>query len=148
MQPLNKSPKGSRLIGESPLNSTIRTNGTDKKPLKHAGKPVLGASPAQTMPSRRTAEAVSALSLGSPPQQKDSAECETVIERGWQTFMEAGRALARIRDGKLYRAQCDTFQSYCREKWHYGRSHTYRLTGAAEVFTCLSPFWGHSMPHS
>lgn len=139
MQPLNKSPQGSRLTDESALNSTIRMNGTDRKPPNHGVNPVLGPSPSPTMPSKRTAEAVNALSVLSPREQKELVECETVIERGWQTFVEVGRALARIRDGKLYRAQYDTFESYCREKWHYGKSHAYRLIGAAEVFTCLSP---------
>lgn len=65
--------------------------------------------------------------------------CEAVIEKGWQTFVDVGLALARIRDQKLYRAGYDTFEAYCREKWHYAKSHAYRIIGAAEVVATLSP---------
>src|SRR5437867_3618330 len=44
-----------------------------------------------------------------------------------------------IRDGKLYRAEHETFEAYCRKKWQYGKSHAYRLIGAAEVVGELSP---------
>jgi len=86
-----------------------------------------------------SAAIVHALSVLSPPERQELAECEAVIERGWRTFVEVGQALTRIKSQKLYRAGFDTFEDYCREKWHYGRAHAYRLIGAAEVIRYLSP---------
>jgi len=75
----------------------------------------------------------------SEAEKKELANYETVIENHWQTFLEVGCALARIRDQKLYRANNDTFEEYCLAKWHYARSHAYRLIGAAEMVKLLSP---------
>ena len=72
-------------------------------------------------------------------EQEALARCEAVIRRGWESFIEVGVALAQIRDQRLYRAQHQTFEHYCREKWDYRKSHAYRLIAAAEVVKCLSP---------
>lgn len=93
-----------------------------------------------------TQQSVNALSVLSPGEQKELADCEAVIEKGWQTFVEVGLALARIRDNKLYRAQHDTFEAYCREKWQYAKSHAYRLIGAAEAVAYLSPIGDIPVP--
>jgi hypothetical protein len=46
------------------------------------------------------------------------AELERVMERGLQTFVEVGKALADIRDGELYRGQgYATFEDYCQQRW-------------------------------
>jgi len=82
---------------------------------------------------------VHAISILSPAEQKELALCESIIEKGWETFVEVGRSLTRIRDQKLYRAHSDTFEIYCRERFQYGKSHVYRLIGAAEAVTHLSP---------
>jgi hypothetical protein len=58
---------------------------------------------------------------------------ETIIAKGMTAFLEVGGALARIRDGRLYRATHDTFEAYCTEKWSLSKSHIYRLIAAAEV---------------
>jgi hypothetical protein len=89
--------------------------------------------------SPETVEAVLALSVLPPAELKELLQCEAIIAQGWQSFIETGRALAQIRDRKLYRAQYDTFEAYCRAKWQYGKSHTCRLIGAAELLTHLSP---------
>jgi hypothetical protein len=47
--------------------------------------------------------------------------------------MEAGRALQRVRDGKLYRPRYRTFEEYCRRRWDFGDSRARQLIGAAEV---------------
>src|SRR5439155_24572751 len=83
-------------------------------------------------------QSVHALSVLSSGELKELAACEAVIEKGWQAFVEVGRALTRIRDSKLYRAHHDTVEAYCRQKWQYAKSHTYRLIGAAEACSCLS----------
>jgi hypothetical protein len=41
-------------------------------------------------------------------------ECETVIEKGFQTFIEVGIVLLEIRDKRLYRQSYETFEDYCR----------------------------------
>lgn len=60
-------------------------------------------------------------------------ELESTIERGLQAFEEVGNALAKIRDGRLYRAQHDTFEDYCRERWGMVASRARQLIGATEV---------------
>jgi hypothetical protein len=70
---------------------------------------------------------------------RELAAVERVIEKGWETFVDVGRALQRIRDGKLYRASHKTFESYCKTRWQYGKSQAYRLIGAAQVVQILSP---------
>ena len=59
------------------------------------------------------------------------AECEQVIERGRQTFIEVGNALAAIRDGRLYTATHRSFEAYCRERWGMSRTHADRQIAAA-----------------
>lgn len=66
-------------------------------------------------------------------------ECERVIERGLNTFVEVGTALLEIRDNRLYKDGYSTFEEYCRERWDMQRAYAYRLIGAAEVVANLSP---------
>jgi hypothetical protein len=54
-----------------------------------------------------------------------------VIERGRQTFIEVGNALAAIRDGRLYQATHRSFEAYCRERWGMSRTHADRQIAAA-----------------
>jgi len=65
------------------------------------------------------------------------ADCERVIERGMQTFVEVGEALAVIRDGRLYRETHETFEAYCHERWGFTRTYAHRLVDAAEVAAML-----------
>ncbi len=66
-------------------------------------------------------------------------DCEVRIQRGLDTFMDVGLALLEIRDARLYRAQFDTFESYCRERWGMGRQYPNKLIQAAEVAQNLTP---------
>ena len=72
-------------------------------------------------------------------EQRSLQECEAVVSKGWQTFVEVGKALAIIRNDCLYRHDYRTFEDYCRKKWQYHRSYAYRLIAAAELVTHLSP---------
>lgn len=72
-------------------------------------------------------------------------ECEAIIARGLTSFVEVGQALAKIRDGKLYRSTHETFEQYVKERWDIGRAHAYRLIGAAETVPVLSPI-GDTLP--
>lgn len=74
--------------------------------------------------------------------------CEEVIERGLGTFVEVGNALLTIRDGKLYRAEYDTFEGYCIDRWNLSRKRAYDLTNAAEVVAALSPMGDTPLPAS
>jgi len=65
------------------------------------------------------------------------AELETVIERGQRTFVEVGKALAEIRDSRLYKEEFGTFEDYCREKWGWTRVRAYQLIDAAGVAESL-----------
>jgi hypothetical protein len=66
------------------------------------------------------------------------AELEVVIERGLQTFVEVGNALAEVRDKRLYRQTHRTFELYCRERWGFSRQHAYRQMYAARLVS-MSP---------
>jgi hypothetical protein len=65
-------------------------------------------------------------------------ECEAVIQRSLDAFVEAGRALVRIRDQELYKARFRTFEDYCTKKWGFSRQRSQQLIAAAEVVSTLS----------
>lgn len=75
----------------------------------------------------------------SASEQKSLQECERVIERGVQTFLEVGIALREIRDARLYRDTHKTFAKYVSERWGWKRAHAYRLIRSVEVNENLSP---------
>jgi hypothetical protein len=67
-------------------------------------------------------------------------ELEAVIEAGLRTFLEVGRAVLEIRERRLYREQgFDTFEDYCRQRWHWSKTHINRQINAAEVAGNLAP---------
>ncbi|MHC1769243.1 MAG: hypothetical protein AB9869_34005 [Verrucomicrobiia bacterium] len=72
--------------------------------------------------------------------------CEAIVATGWQNFVDVGLALAEIRRDRLYKEEYDSFEVYCREKWHYGRRHVYQLISAAELFTHLCAICAHCKP--
>lgn len=43
---------------------------------------------------------------------------EATIERGLNSFIEVGEALAKVRDEQLYRDEFGTFETYCRDRWN------------------------------
>lgn len=91
------------------------------------------------------AEVVGTLEVLNSAEKQELKRCETVIKRGWDTFVEVGRALAKIQRDRLYREHFRSFEAYCRDRWQYGKSHAHRLIGAAEVVEHLSPI-GDDMP--
>ena len=64
-------------------------------------------------------------------------ELEQAVDRGLQTFVEVGQALAEIRERKLYRASHDTFERYCRERWGFTRQRALQFINAAAVTTVV-----------
>jgi hypothetical protein len=66
-------------------------------------------------------------------------ELEAVIERGRETFVQVGRALAEIRDARLYRANYPSFDAYCRDRWGWSGRHVRRQIEATRIVTALGP---------
>ncbi|PWU19159.1 MAG: hypothetical protein C5B50_07285 [Verrucomicrobia bacterium] len=79
-------------------------------------------------------------------EQKQLEECEAIIATGWDNFVKVGRALASIRDQRLYRQSFRTFDQYCAKKWHYSKPHAHRLICAAETMQILVPIGTISYP--
>lgn len=75
----------------------------------------------------------------SPDELVELEECETIIDRGIRAFFEAGQALARVRDLRLYRVEHPTFEAYCQQRWGMERAHAYRMVDSAAVYENLSP---------
>jgi hypothetical protein len=61
-----------------------------------------------------------------------------VIESGLKTFWQVGEALAKVRDGKLYKAEYGTFEDYCLKRWQMARPTAYQFIEAAAVRENLS----------
>ncbi|MBA3011108.1 MAG: hypothetical protein KKF12_18080 [Proteobacteria bacterium] len=53
-------------------------------------------------------------------------ECEKIIKKGLNTFLEVGGSLAEIRDNRLYRETHKTFEKYCKDIWDISRMHAHR----------------------
>jgi hypothetical protein len=69
----------------------------------------------------------------------DLHDLEQTIEKGLAGFIEVGRALKSICDGKLYREKFGTFEEYLKERWGLSRAHAYRQIEASAVVNALSP---------
>ena len=65
------------------------------------------------------------------------SKCEEIIEEGFQTFVDVGRALQIVKDGKLYRTKFKTFEDYYQHRWQWTKQHAYRLMKAAETVAVL-----------
>ncbi|MDZ8263703.1 hypothetical protein [Nostoc sp. ChiQUE01b] len=63
-------------------------------------------------------------------EQSDRLHLERKVERA---FFEAGKALAELRDRKLYRSTHSSFEEYCKDRFGYNRSRSYQLIDAAIV---------------
>jgi hypothetical protein len=66
----------------------------------------------------------------SETEERDRLHLERRVERA---FFEAGRALAELRDRRLYRSTHSTFEEYCKDRFGFERRHPYRLIEAAGV---------------
>lgn len=66
-------------------------------------------------------------------------DCEKRIERGLDSFVDVGNALAEIRESRLYRMTDATFEDYCRRRWNVSRFYAHRLIDAAQVVEALLP---------
>lgn len=66
------------------------------------------------------------------------AEQERTIERGLQSFIDIGRALAKIRDQRLYLDTYNSFEVYCQSRWQLSRPRAYELMNAATLVDGMS----------
>lgn len=65
------------------------------------------------------------------------SDCERIINRGLIGFREVGNALLKIRDGKLYRQEHDTFEAYCSARWSMSRPRAYQIMESAGAVASL-----------
>lgn len=79
------------------------------------------------------------------PEAALLATCEKTIERGINTFVEVGEALAEIRNSKLYRASHKTFEAYCDGKWKFTRQRAYQLIDQAKVVRAVADAAGSDL---
>ena len=79
-----------------------------------------------------TGESLTAMELS------ELTHAEAAIERGLASFVEVGEALARVRDGRLYRDRHGTFEAYCRDRWGLPRTRAYDIISAAETASAVS----------
>ena len=66
-------------------------------------------------------------------EQQHLAECEAIIEKGLNTFIEVADALLDVSEQKLYRTTHKTFQDYCADRWDFTARHANRLMLAGGV---------------
>ncbi|WP_313954545.1 hypothetical protein [Aulosira sp. FACHB-615] len=64
-------------------------------------------------------------------EQRDLLHLERKVERA---FFEAGKALAELRDRRLYRSTHRTFEEYCKDRFSYTYRHVnYLIAGSVIV---------------
>jgi hypothetical protein len=70
----------------------------------------------------------------SPSDLTTLKRCERVIKQGRKQFLAVGKALATIREKRLYRIKgFNTFEDYCQKKWNITRQYANRLVLAFRV---------------
>lgn len=106
--------------------TSTRTRGRQNEP---EAKPP-GGGRAVSEDKARTKSSLSIL------ERSRLADEEAAIERG---VISVGKALAAIRDGRLYRETHSTFEDYCRDRWGISHRHANRRITAAMVGEVLGP---------
>jgi hypothetical protein len=61
------------------------------------------------------------------------AELEGIVQTNLQTFLATGRALAEIRNRRLFRQEFATFEHYCKHRWGFSGAHGLDLVRSTEV---------------
>lgn len=74
----------------------------------------------------------------SKSESQELVELEAVIRDNSEAFVKAGKALALIRDKKLFRSTHETFEDYCQSTWKFSRQNASLLIRAAAVHGNLS----------
>jgi hypothetical protein len=68
-------------------------------------------------------------------EHSDRLHLERKVERA---FFEAGKALAELRDRRLYRSTHRTFEEYCRDRFGHSRQQSNYLIAASQVYENLT----------
>ncbi|MHC5917071.1 MAG: hypothetical protein ACYTXE_40240 [Nostoc sp.] len=63
-------------------------------------------------------------------EQRDRLHLERRVERA---FFEAGKALAELRDRRLYRSTHSTFEEYCNDRFSYTHRHVNYLIAGSKI---------------
>jgi hypothetical protein len=66
------------------------------------------------------------------------SELEGVIDRLRLSFIDAGMALAEIRDGRMYGSEYETFEDYCDKRWGFTPQRAYQLIDASKTMLEMS----------
>jgi hypothetical protein len=62
------------------------------------------------------------------------AENEDTISKGLVSFMDVGRALMEVRDGRqFHEAGFDTFEEYCQRRWDLSQSRAYQVIRSHQI---------------
>lgn len=64
-------------------------------------------------------------------------ECEQIIKADLKTFLKVGRALAEIRDNRLYRETHKAFEKYCKDAWDLSKGYANQQIGGYQTVTLL-----------
>jgi hypothetical protein len=78
-------------------------------------------------------------------EERDRHRLELRVERA---FYEAGKALAELRDRRLYRSTHKTFETYCRDRFRFTRQAANYLIAGADVFENLTTIGCQTLPTS
>ena len=71
------------------------------------------------------------------PEKASLEACEEVIRKGLGTFLDVGRALAEIRDRRLYRETHKSFKKYCKDVWDLGKSTAHQKINCYQAVSLL-----------
>jgi len=90
------------------------------------------------------------MQLTIPHDKQDLEQLEQVVNDNLQSFYDAGRALAEIRDRELYKikngGEYRTFAAYCKGVWDMSRPRAYQLIDTAHVQENLSTMVDKPIP--
>jgi hypothetical protein len=73
-------------------------------------------------------------------------ELEAVVQTHLEAFLSVGRALAEIRNRRLYRHDFTTWEDYCVRRWGFGYSHVSELIRSTEIAEGLLASCPESVP--
>lgn len=102
------------------------------------GKVAVNKKLTAILPKRK--RAISARTALSAEDRKYRTSREKIVGLGVRASIRAAKALYEIfsyRGGALWKASHDSFESYCREKWDYGKAHSYRLKDCGDFVVDL-----------
>ena len=106
-----------------------------KNPSKGEAKEQVGEAAAQDGEAKSTS--VEVIKPLTPGEKQQLARLEKVIDAKLGDFFEVGSAIMEIKEKELYRETHKNFNTYCQERWGFGRSYANKLIGSAERIKLL-----------